>query len=86
VEQLAFDGKTMPGEAAIAVTQAQRTALAAQAQAHFADAPAAAATSAVDATSTGAKDKTTQVLEAKAYAAEHSVDFVTAMKKLGFAS
>jgi signal peptide peptidase SppA len=86
VEQLAFDGKTMPGEAAIAVTQAQRTALAAQARAHFADAPPAAATSAVDATGTGAKDKNAQVLEAKAYAAEHSVDFVTAMKKLGFAS
>jgi capsid assembly protease len=86
VEKLAFDGKTTPGEAAIAVTQAQRQALAAQAQAHFADAPPAAATSAVDATSNGGKDKSTQVQEAKAYAAEHNVDFVTAMKKLGFAS
>ena len=85
IEQLAFDGKTTPGEAAIAVTQAQRTALAAQAQAHFADAPAAAQTTAVDPTA-GAKDKNAQVQEAKAYSAEHKVDFVTAMKKLGYAS
>ena len=32
------------------------------------------------------KSKTEQVAEAKAFASEHKVDFITAMKKLGFAS
>lgn len=46
VEQLAFDGKSTPGEAALAVNAAVRAAHTAAAAAHFSDAPPAARPSA----------------------------------------
>lgn len=84
VEQLAFDGKTSPGEAAMAINAAERAATAAAAAAHFNDAPAAVKPSTVDASSS-AKTREQQAAEATAYADENGVDFVTAMKKLGYA-
>ena len=83
IEQMASDGKTSPSEAAMAVNAAQRAALAAAATAHAKDAPLAASTS--TASDDKPKTKDQQATEARAYAAEHKVDFVTAMKKLGFA-
>ena len=47
IEKLAMDGKTTPEQAAMAVTAAEREKLLAAANAHFDDAPKAAAASAV---------------------------------------
>lgn len=83
VESLAFDGCTTGPEAAAAVLAAERTARAAAIQDHRADAPAPAPVSApVD----GPLSKDQQVAAARAYAAEHKVDFVAALKALGFAA
>jgi ClpP class serine protease len=84
IEQMAADGKTTPAEAAMAVNAAQRQALAAAATAHAADAPKPA--KGANAADDKAKTKDEQVAEAKAYAAEQKVDFITAMKKLGFSA
>lgn len=84
VEQLAFDGKTTPAEAAMAVNAAQRSALAAAAAAHANDAPNAAPASAAPAEAV-AKSKADVAIEAQAYAATHGVDIVTALKQLGHA-
>lgn len=84
IEKLAADGKTTGPEAAMAVLAAERAAVQARGQAMVeGDAPKPVATGA--APSDKPKTKTEQVAEAKAYAAEHQVDFITAMKKLGFA-
>lgn len=84
IEQLAADGKTTGPEAAMAVLAAERAAVAARGKAFVDDdAPAPAKTGA--APSDMPKTKAQQAAEAKAYAAEHGVDFITAMKKLGFA-
>jgi signal peptide peptidase SppA len=84
IEQLAFDGKTSPAEAAMAVNAAQRSALAAAASAHANDAPNAAPAAAAPA-DTAAKSKADVAIEAQAYAAANGVDIVTALKKLGHA-
>jgi signal peptide peptidase SppA len=85
IEKLACDGKTTGPEAAMAVLAAERAQQEAAGKAFVEnDAPPPAKTSA--APSDQPKTKTQQVAEAKAYAAEHKVDFVTAMKKLGFAT
>ena len=84
IEQLAFDGKTSPAEAAMAVNAAQRSALAAAASAHANDAPNAAPAAAAPA-DTSAKSKADVAIEAQAYAAANGVDIVTALKKLGHA-
>lgn len=84
IEQLAADGKTTGPEAAVAVLAAERAAVAARGKAFVDDdAPAPAKNGA--APSDMPKTKAQQAAEAKAYAAEHGVDFITAMKKLGFA-
>lgn len=84
IEKLAADGKTTGPEAAMAVLAAERAAVQARGQAMVeGDAPKPVATGA--APSDKPKTKAEQVTEAKAYAAEHQVDFITAMKKLGFA-
>jgi hypothetical protein len=84
IEQLAADGKTSGPEAAMAVLAAERAATAARGKAFVEDdAPNPAKTSA--APSDQPKTKAQQTAEAKAYASEHQVDFITAMKKLGFA-
>lgn len=83
IEQLAMDGKTTPAEAAMAVNAAHRAALTAAATAHRQDAPPPVKTG--TAAEDKAKSKAEQATEARAYAAEHNVDFITAMKKLGFA-
>ncbi|MDO8903972.1 S49 family peptidase [Hydrogenophaga sp.] len=85
IEKLAADGKTTGPEAAMVVLAAERAQQEAAGKAFVeSDAPAPAKTSV--APSDQAKTKTQQVAEAKAYAAEHKVDFITAMKKLGFAA
>ena len=84
IERLAADGKTTGPEAAMAVLAAERAAQEAAGKAFVeGDAPAPAKTSA--APSDKPKTKAEQAAEAKAFAAEHKVDFITAMKKLGFA-
>ncbi len=84
IEKLAADGKTTGPEAAMAVLAAERAAVQARGQAMVeGDAPKPVATGA--APSDKPKTKAEQVTEAKAYAAEHQVDFITAMKKLGYA-
>lgn len=84
IEQLAADGKTTGPEAAMAVLAAERAAVAARGKAFVDDdAPAPAKNGA--APSDMPKTKAQKAAEAKAYASEHGVDFITAMKKLGFA-
>jgi capsid assembly protease len=85
IEKLATDGKTTGPEAAMAVLAAEKSAVEARGKAFVeTDAPAPAKTAA--APSDKPVTKTEQVAQAKAYAAEHKVDFITAMKKLGFAA
>lgn len=85
VETLAFDGKTTAGEAALQVNAAIKAAHQAAANAHAADAPNAAAGSLAPADEKP-KTKAEQTTAALAYAKEKGVDFITAMKELGFAS
>jgi len=85
IEQLAADGKTTGPEAAMAVNAAERAQRAAAMSAHRADAPKAAASAAAN-DERPVKSKAEQTAEAKAYAAQHRVDFVTALKTLGFAA
>ncbi|XVJ69885.1 MAG: S49 family peptidase [Rhizobacter sp.] len=84
LDRLAMDGKTTGPEAAAAVLAAERSARAAAAQAHADDAPQAVPTSHApdDKAEVSQDDK---VAKAKAYAAEHKVDFVAALKALNFA-
>lgn len=84
IEQLAFDGKTTGPEAAAAVLAAERELRQAAAAAHKADAPPAVPASAAP-TSDVVKTKAEQVAEAKKYAADKGIDFVAAMKALGYA-
>jgi signal peptide peptidase SppA len=81
VETLATDGKTTPEQAAMAVNAAVRAAHAAAATAHMKDAPAAVLPSAAPEKS-GTKDDVGAVEQAKAYAAEHGVTFLAAIKAL----
>jgi hypothetical protein len=83
IEQLAADGKTTGPEAAVQVLAAERAAVAARGQAFVEDAPAPVATSA--APSDKPKTDVEKSAEAKAYAKEHKVDFLTALNKLGYA-
>ncbi|HEV7914515.1 MAG TPA: S49 family peptidase [Albitalea sp.] len=85
VERLATDGKTTGPEAAAQVLAAERGARAAATSAHHDDAPKAAKPSPA-AGDKGEKTKDEQVVAAKQYAAENKVDFVAAMKALGFAT
>lgn len=82
---LAFDGKTSAPEASMAVLKAEGDQRAASVNAHAEDAPPAARPSAAP-PDKGAKTKAEQVAEAKARAKESGVDFVTALKELGYAS
>ena len=83
VETLAFDGKTTPADAALAVNAAHRASLAAAASAHEKDAPKALPHAA--APSDKVKDRAEMATEASAYAKQHSVSVVDACKALGFA-
>ncbi len=83
IEQLAADGKTTGPEAAMQVLAAERAAVAARGKAFVEDAPAPVATSA--APSDKPKTDVQKAEEAKAYAKEHKVDFLTALNKLGYA-
>lgn len=85
VERLAMDGKTTGPEAAAAVLAAERSSRAAAAAAHAADAPPAAP-AAPASSDKPSMSKDEQAAKAKAYAAEHKVDFVAALKALGFAN
>lgn len=82
VETLAFDGKTTPAEAALAVNAAHRLALSAAAAAHANDAPKALPHAA--APSNKVKDRAEMAVEAQAYAKQHNVSVVDACKALGF--
>ena len=83
VETLAFDGKTMPGEAALAVNAAVRSAHTAAAAAHADDAPPAAAPSITPADAVKTKDQ--QLAEAKSLAKEEGLSLSAALKQLGYA-
>ena len=83
VNGFAFDGKTTPGEAAIAVNQAHRADLGKQASQFANDAPAAAPASAVN-PAQSTKTKTQMAAEAKAYAAEHGMSIAAAFQHLGY--
>lgn len=85
IEQLVADGKTNGPEAAMAVLAAHRASITAAAAAHAADAPKAVPSGAAPGNEGGRPGKAEQVAQAQAYAAEHKVDFVAAMKALGFA-
>lgn len=82
VETLAFDGKTTPAEAALAVNAAHRASLAAAATAHANDAPKALPHAA--APSDAGKTKAEMAVEASAYAKQHSMSVIDACKALGF--
>ena len=89
VMRLALDGKTSGPEAAQAILAADRQALAAAATAHANDAPPAVPASPASAdTPAGGQQltKAEQAEKAKAYAAEHGISFVSALKQLGYAS
>lgn len=83
VETLAFDGKTTPAEAALAVNAAHRASITAAAAAHDADAPKALPHAAAPSDKT--KTRTEMATEASAYAKQHSVSVVDACAALGFA-
>lgn len=83
VEALAFDGKTTPAEAALAVNAAHRASIAAAATAHANDAPKALPHAA--APSDAGKTKAQMAAEASAYAKQHNVGILDAVKALGFA-
>lgn len=85
IERLAADGKTSGPEAAVAVNAAMRETLNKAAAAHADDAPAAVKPSAAP-DNQGEKSREQQAAEASAYAAKNNVDFVAAMKALGFAA
>lgn len=85
VMRLAVDGKTSGAEAAQAILAADRQALQAAAAAHAADAPTAAPASPPPASEGVVLTKAQQAEQAQAYAKEHGVTFVAALKKLGFA-
>ena len=85
VMRLALDGKTTGPQAAQAILAADRSALAAAGLAHAQDAPAAAPTAPAP-TEASALSKAEQAAQAQAYAAEHGISFVAALKKLGFAA
>lgn len=84
IEQLAFDGKTTGPEAAAAVLAAERELRQAAAAAHKADAPQSVPASPAP-THEAVKTKAEQAAEAKQYAAQKGIDFVAAMKALGYA-
>jgi capsid assembly protease len=86
VNQLAADGKTTGPEAAVAVLSAVRAANTTAAADHAADAPNAAPTSSAPDGEAQELTKVQQVAKAKAHAAQHGLDFVAAMKALGFAA
>lgn len=84
VMTLALDGATTGPQAAQAILAAERNALAGAARAHAADAPPAAPASPAPSKPEGeAKTRDQQAADARAYAAEHKVDFVAACKALG---
>jgi signal peptide peptidase SppA len=85
IEQLAADGKTTGPEAAVAVNAAMRAALTKAAADHAADAPAAVKAGLAP-EQQSQKSREQQAAEATAYAAKNNVDFVAAMKALGFAA
>lgn len=85
IEQLVADGKTTGDQAAAAVLAAERSTREAAARAHAADAPAAVKPGAAP-EDKGSKTKAEQADEARAYASEHGIGFVAALKKLGYSS
>jgi len=85
INTLMFDGKTTGPEAAVQVLGAHRAAMAQAADNHFADAPAAAASSA-SATAPGAESMTRDQMVEKAeeHAKAEGIEFTAAWKALGF--
>lgn len=81
---LAYDGKTTAAEASQAVLAAEKQARAAALAAHQQDAPPPAKPGAAPADQPD-EDKAQQVAKAQAYAKEKGIDFVAALKELGFA-
>lgn len=83
VEQLAFDGKTTPSEAAMAVLTAERARTASAAAAHVADAPPAVPHAAAPADA--GKTAVQKAAEAEALAKTKGISVVAALKELGYA-
>lgn len=84
LQGLAFDGKTTAPAASMALLKAEGHSRSAAIAAHSADAPAPAKPSAAPADS-GSKTADQKVAEAQALAAEKGIDFVAALKQLGYA-
>lgn len=84
LQGLAFDGKTDGAKAALAVLAAEKQTRAAAIAAHRSDAPPAAKPSAAP-PDTAAKSKQEQTDEAKALAKSKGIDFMAALKELGYA-
>lgn len=80
---LAYDGKSTAESASMAVLAAEKAQRQAAIDSHREDAPPPAHGSAAPSNTEKTKDQ--QVAEAKAYAKDKGVDFVTAMKALGYA-
>jgi signal peptide peptidase SppA len=85
VASFKFDGKTSPGDAALAVMAAERKKLSAQAQANESEAPAPVKTGATPATDPPAKTEQQKADEVSALAAKEGIDPLLAAQRLGFA-
>jgi signal peptide peptidase SppA len=82
---MAMDGTSTGAHAALAVLSAEKAQRAAAATAHANDAPAAAPASAAPADKPE-KTNAEKAAEAQAYAKEHGIEIVAALKHLGYAS
>lgn len=82
LQQLAFEAGATPEQAAVALVAAEGKARAAAVAAFVADAPKPAASSAAPADAP-AKSRADLAAEARAYAAQHNVDIVVALKAVG---
>lgn len=79
-----FDGKTSPGDAALAVMAAERKARGTAALALAEDAPAPVKTTAAVAIEEPVKSKAEMAAEATLLSAKENIGFLAAFKKLGF--
>jgi signal peptide peptidase SppA len=87
IASLKFDGKTSPGDAALAVMAAERKKLSAQAQANAEEAPEPVRTAATPAVDPKKVEKTDQQKadEVSALAAKEGIDPLLAAQRLGYA-
>lgn len=84
IELLVADGKSTAGDAALAIVAATQKQTAAAAAAHAADAPAAAPNATAANDERTKKTKAEWTAEAKAYASKNNVEFMAALKAIGY--